>query len=69
MISWRNPDAGDSDTTFEDYRRLGVMSAIDAVSKIVKGQKIHATGYCLGGTLLATAAAAMALMTTIVSRR
>jgi polyhydroxyalkanoate synthase subunit PhaC len=61
MISWRNPNAGDSDTTFEDYRRLGVMSAIDAISKIVKRQKIHATGYCLGGTLLATSAAAMAL--------
>ena len=36
MISWRNPGAGDSDTTFEDYRRSGVMSAIDVVSKVVE---------------------------------
>jgi polyhydroxyalkanoate synthase len=43
----------------EDYRTLGVMDAVEAVSVIVSGQKIHAVGYCLGGTLLCIAAAAM----------
>jgi polyhydroxyalkanoate synthase len=36
------------------------MSALDAVSTIVPNEKIHAAGYCLGGTLLSIAAAAMA---------
>ncbi len=44
----------------EDYRRLGVMEALDAVSAIVAGGRVHAVGYCLGGTLLSIAAAAMA---------
>ena len=59
-ISWRNPDAGMRDTSLDDYRRLGVMAAIDAASAICGSRKIHATGYCLGGTLLSIAAAAMA---------
>jgi len=59
MISWKNPEAEDRDLTMEDYRSLGIMSALDAISAICPGQKIHATGYCLGGTLLAIAAAAM----------
>ncbi|ESR25591.1 PHA/PHB synthase family protein [Lutibaculum baratangense] len=59
-ISWRNPDEGDRNLTLDDYRRMGIMAAVDAVTAIVPGRRVHATGYCLGGTLLAIAAAAMA---------
>jgi polyhydroxyalkanoate synthase len=59
-ISWRNPGADMRDTTLDDYRALGVMAAIDVVAAICGGAKIHAAGYCLGGTLLTIAAATMA---------
>ena len=58
-ISWRNPGAEDRDLTLEDYRQQGVMAALDEITRLVPDQKIHATGYCLGGTLLSIAAAEM----------
>ena len=61
MLSWRNPDASDHDLSMDDYLRLGIFDALRAVGTLHgRKQAVHAVGYCLGGTLLAIAAAAIA---------
>ena len=60
IVSWKNPDAADRDLGMDDYLKAGVMAALDAVTAIVPDQRVQALGYCLGGTLLAIAAAFMA---------
>jgi polyhydroxyalkanoate synthase len=60
MISWLNPGPEDRELSMEDYRQLGVVAALDAVNAIVPEQRVHAAGYCIGGTLLSIAAATLA---------
>jgi len=60
MVSWKNPTESDRNLGMDDYLRLGIRAAFDAVARIVPDQKIHSVGYCIGGTLLSIAAAVFA---------
>lgn len=60
IISWCNPTADQANLSLEDYRKRGVLTALDVVGAIVPDVPVHAVGYCLGGTMLAITAATMA---------
>ncbi len=60
-ISWVNPDARLAQKSFEEYIREGPLAALDAIKQATgEEEEVHAVGYCVGGTLLAIALAAMA---------
>jgi polyhydroxyalkanoate synthase len=59
-VSWVNPDARLAKKTFEDYIREGPYAALDAIKQATGEDEVHAVGYCVGGTMLAAALAAMA---------
>lgn len=59
MISWKNPDASDRNLGMEDYVHQGLEEALKVVKEITN-QRVHAVGYCIGGTLLSVMAAALA---------
>jgi len=54
-ISWVNPDASLAELTFEDYLSDGLLKAISVSSDISGEKNVNVVGYCLGGTLLASA--------------
>jgi polyhydroxyalkanoate synthase len=60
IASWRNPDEGDALLAMDDYLELGVFDPLAAIARLLPHTRVHACGYCLGGTLLAIGAAALA---------
>jgi len=60
MVSWRNPGAAEFNMTWDDYLQMGVVDTIAAVRAISRSATINALGFCVGGTILTTALAALA---------
>jgi polyhydroxyalkanoate synthase subunit PhaC len=54
VISWVNPDERYAGRTFEDYLNQGPLAAMDAIERATGEREMNLTGFCLGGTLLAT---------------
>lgn len=60
VVSWVNPDENLAEVSFEDYLTEGIVAATDAVCAATGEKELTAIGYCIGGTLLASALAYMA---------
>ena len=61
VISWVNPDERLAAKTFADYMREGPLAALDAIGQATGEREANVIGYCLGGTLLASTLAYMAV--------
>lgn len=60
LISWRSAVAETQYLTWDDYLTLGPLKAIDVVRDIANVDKVHALGFCVGGTILSCAAGVLA---------
>ena len=60
VVSWRNPDVSMADKTWDDYIEQGPITAINTVQAITGAATINTLGFCVGGTILATALAVLA---------
>jgi polyhydroxyalkanoate synthase len=60
VVSWRNPDATLADKTWDDYVEDAAIKAISVTQEITGAKSINALGFCVGGTILGTAAAVLA---------
>ena len=59
MISWKNPDESYADFGMDDYISQGLLPAIEAATSISASPDLNVVGYCIGGTLLSIALAAL----------
>jgi len=59
VVSWRNPHEDQGNVGWDDYVERGPIAAIDVVRRISGASKVNALGFCVGGTLIATAIAVM----------
>jgi polyhydroxyalkanoate synthase subunit PhaC len=58
MVSWRNVQDEHSHLTWDDYLR-DLIDGLGEAKRIAKSAKINALGFCIGGTLLASALAVL----------
>jgi polyhydroxyalkanoate synthase subunit PhaC len=61
IVSWVNPDEELAAKDFGDYMKEGILAALDGIEAATGEREINAIGYCLGGTLLASTLAWMAV--------
>ncbi|RNF27833.1 poly(R)-hydroxyalkanoic acid synthase [Massilia aurea] len=77
MVSWRNPDRSQANLRWDDYVETGAIRALEVVGEITGQEKAHVFGFCVGGTIAATAlsvlvargqqpAASLTLLTTLL---
>ena len=59
MVSWRNVKKDQAKLTWDDYVDQGVIAPLREAKAITKSDKINALGFCIGGTLLASALAVL----------
>jgi polyhydroxyalkanoate synthase len=52
MTSWKNPGPEARDWGLEDYMLEGVLRAVEVAREITGAERVHAAGYCVGGTIL-----------------
>ncbi|MET0265965.1 MAG: class I poly(R)-hydroxyalkanoic acid synthase [Duganella sp.] len=60
MVSWSNPGKALASTSWDDYVEKGVIEAINVVKDISGQEQMNLFGFCVGGTLVSTALAALA---------
>jgi polyhydroxyalkanoate synthase len=60
LVSWRNPGKAQGRLTWDDYIDEGVLRAIGVVQEVSGAERPNVLGFCVGGTLLASALAVAA---------
>jgi len=60
VVSWRNPDESMLGKTWDDYIEYAAIKAIAVVQDITGVKTINTLGFCVGGTILATALSVLA---------
>lgn len=58
MISWKNAGPDEARLGWDDYAGTGVLEALDVVRRVSRVPDPNVLGFCIGGTLLASALAA-----------
>ncbi len=59
VVSWKNPHEAEADVTWDDYLEEGGIRAIHVAQEISGQKQINALGFCVGGTIIASALAVM----------
>lgn len=60
MVSWRNPDKSLANVTWDDYVEKGAIDAVNVARELSGQDKVHVFGFCVGGTIAATALSVLA---------